>query len=63
MPKQISVVIVADFETRDEVSAKAAIMRIPGDLAVAIEHGKLGNALTGVTRGSVSVRVKEQQIT
>ena len=62
MPKKVKVTIVAEFVAQDEKSANAAIQRIPGDLQISIEHGKMGHGYTGVIPRSVRVALVEKAI-
>ena len=60
MPVRVEMRVHVQFEARDDMAAKAAVMRIPGDLKVSIEYGKLGGAFTGVTAGSAVVDIVEK---
>jgi hypothetical protein len=58
----VRALLEVEYETRDETSANATLMRIPGDLQIAIQEGRMGHAMTGVTPGSVRVHIVERSI-
>jgi hypothetical protein len=49
----VNVILQVEFETNNEAAARAAVIRIPGDLTHSIQHGMTG--MTGVKQGSVKV--------
>ncbi len=50
---KVAVTVEIEFETNYEGAARAAVIRIPGDIAHSIQHGVTG--MTGVKPGSVKV--------
>ena len=54
--------INVEYETRDEATANATVLRIPGDLKFQIEEGKLGHYMTGVVPGSVRIEIAKKSI-
>ena len=62
MPVSVRVRIIAEFQARDEIAANSVIQRIPGDLQLSIEEGRLGHAYTGVTPRSARVQVVESAV-
>jgi hypothetical protein len=60
---KVTATIEVEFETRSEAQAGPALMRMPGDLAVAIEFGSMrSSAMTGVVQGSVKIEVTQKTI-
>jgi hypothetical protein len=62
MTKKVTLKLEVEFETRDEATANAAIIRLRGELAHSIQEGKMGHNMTGVIPGSVGVRIVDQRI-
>jgi hypothetical protein len=56
----VNVTLEVEFETNSEAAARAALIRIPGDLVHSIQHGAVG--MTGVTAGSVKVKKTFEKI-
>jgi hypothetical protein len=50
---KVSVTVEIEFETNNESAARAAAIRIPGDIAHSVQYGLTG--MTGVKSGSVKV--------
>jgi hypothetical protein len=62
MPKVTARIEVA-FETNGEPQARAALIRIQGDLTHSIEHGAMGSAMiTGIVPGTVRVTITDKMI-
>ena len=60
---KVTATIEVEFETKSEAQAVPALVRIPGELAVAIEFGSMrSSAMTGVVQGSVKVQVVKKTI-
>lgn len=60
---KVTATIEVEFETKSETQAVSALVRIPGELAVAIEFGSMrSSAMTGVVQGSVKVQVVKKTI-
>lgn len=60
---RVTATIEVEFETKSEAQAGPALVRIPGELAVAIEFGSMrSSAMTGVVQGSVKVQVVKKAI-
>ena len=60
---RVTAKIEVEFETKSEVQARPALIRIPGYLTTAIALGSMGStAMTGVVEGSVRVVVIDQTI-
>jgi hypothetical protein len=60
MTIRVRVLIEAEFKAHSEAQARAAATRIPGELTLLIQRGRIG--LNGVVPGSVVVKVKEQEV-
>jgi uncharacterized alkaline shock family protein YloU len=52
---KVAVTVEIEFETKNEGAARAAVIRIPGDIVHSIQHGV--TEMTGVKAGSVKVNV------
>lgn len=60
---KVTATIEVEFETKSDAQAAPALVRIPGDLGVAIEFGSMrSSAMTGVVQGSVKVRVTKKTV-
>jgi hypothetical protein len=52
---KVAVTVEIEFETNNEGAARAAVIRIPGDITHSLQHGITG--MTGVKPGSVKVNM------
>jgi hypothetical protein len=57
---KVAVTVEIEFEANNEGAARAAVIRIPGDIIHSIKHGVTG--MTGVKRGSVKVKKTREDI-
>jgi hypothetical protein len=58
---KVTAKIDVELETRDEATAKAALVRMQG-IASFLEQGSMGSSMTGVIPGSAKVHVSEKTI-
>ena len=57
----VSVTVEIDLETNSEFAARAALIRLPGEIAHIVQYGATG--LAGVKVGSVKVRKTRENVT
>jgi hypothetical protein len=56
---KVAVTIDIELEANNDGAARAAVIRIPGDIAHSIQHGLTG--MTGVKPGSVKVKKTREE--